>query len=97
MHNMFVLSIQGIAQLLERLTAMAHCPKRTHNDAFYVAVDHCFAVKGQGTVLTGTILNGSIEVGQVGSTSSALCLHCALQKCSRWHRSLTAGVTAFCH
>jgi selenocysteine-specific translation elongation factor len=82
MYITFVLSVQGIAQLLERLTAMAHCPKRTHNDAFYMAVDHCFAVKGQGTVLTGTVLNGSIEVGQVGSTSSthsALCLHCALQ------------------
>jgi selenocysteine-specific elongation factor len=68
--NMFVLTVQGIAQLLEQLTARAHCPKRTHNDAFYMAVDHCFAVKGQGTVLTGTILDGSIEVGQVITSSS---------------------------
>jgi selenocysteine-specific translation elongation factor len=67
----FVFFEQGIAQLLERLTATAHCPKRTHNDAFYMAVDHCFAVKGQGTVLTGTVLNGSIEVGQVSISSTA--------------------------
>jgi len=30
---------------------------------FLFAVDHCFAVKGQGTVLTGTVLNGSCKVG----------------------------------
>ena len=30
---------------------------------FLFAVDHCFAVKGQGTVLTGTVLSGSCKVG----------------------------------
>ena len=29
---------------------------------FLFAVDHCFALKGQGTVLTGTVLSGSIKV-----------------------------------
>lgn len=32
---------------------------------FYFAIDHCFAVKGHGTVLTGTVLSGSISVGQM--------------------------------
>ena len=31
---------------------------------FLFAVDHCFALKGQGTVLTGTVLSGSIKVGR---------------------------------
>lgn len=29
---------------------------------FLFSVDHCFALKGQGTVLTGTVLSGSIKV-----------------------------------
>ncbi len=28
-----------------------------------MAVDHCFAIKGKGTILTGTVLQGSIHVG----------------------------------
>ena len=28
------------------------------------AFDHCFSVKGQGTVLTGTVLQGRVEAGQ---------------------------------
>lgn len=30
-----------------------------------MAVDHCFAIKGVGTVLTGTILQGTLSVNQV--------------------------------
>lgn len=26
------------------------------------AVDHCFPIKGQGTVLTGTVLSGTVKV-----------------------------------
>jgi selenocysteine-specific elongation factor len=32
---------------------------------FVFAVDHCFQVKGQGTVLTGTVLQGQIGVNEV--------------------------------
>lgn len=28
-----------------------------------MSVDHCFSIKGQGTVMTGTILSGSIGLG----------------------------------
>ncbi|KAF8060496.1 Eefsec [Scenedesmus sp. PABB004] len=31
---------------------------------FLFAIDHCFAVKGQGTVLTGTVLQGGCRVGE---------------------------------
>ena len=31
---------------------------------FVYAVDHCFALKGKGTILTGTVLNGSIRIGE---------------------------------
>jgi len=32
---------------------------------FYFAIDHCFALKGRGTVLTGTVLSGSVSVNDV--------------------------------
>lgn len=28
-----------------------------------MAVDHCFSIKGQGTVMTGTILSGCVSIG----------------------------------
>ncbi|OEU08059.1 P-loop containing nucleoside triphosphate hydrolase protein [Fragilariopsis cylindrus CCMP1102] len=35
------------------------------NSNFYFAIDHCFPIKGMGTVLTGTCLNGSINVNDI--------------------------------
>lgn len=32
---------------------------------FYFAIDHCFPIKGMGTVLTGTCLSGSIRVNDI--------------------------------
>ena len=32
---------------------------------FVFAVDHCFPIKGQGTVMTGTVLQGSTKIGEV--------------------------------
>ena len=33
---------------------------------FVFAVDHCFPIKGQGTVMTGTVLQGGTRIGEVG-------------------------------
>lgn len=33
------------------------------NAPFYLVVDHCFQLKGKGTVLTGTVMSGSCAVG----------------------------------
>lgn len=35
---------------------------------FVFAVDHCFTITGQGTILTGTVLSGTTSVGQVTCT-----------------------------
>eukprot|EP00698_Gefionella_okellyi_P019832 TRINITY_DN6144_c0_g1_i2.p1 TRINITY_DN6144_c0_g1~~TRINITY_DN6144_c0_g1_i2.p1 ORF type:complete len:333 (-),score=78.06 TRINITY_DN6144_c0_g1_i2:726-1724(-) len=37
-------------------------PVRSDTGPFLFAVDHCFLVKGQGTVLTGTVLAGKVSV-----------------------------------
>ena len=39
-------------------------PSGASQEDLVYAVDHCFAIKGQGTVLTGTVLQGTLRVGQ---------------------------------
>ena len=34
------------------------------NQPFQFAIDHCFQIKGQGTVMTGTVLGGQVKVGE---------------------------------
>lgn len=38
---------------------------RNVKDDFVFAVDHCFPLKGQGTILTGTVLQGQISINKV--------------------------------
>ncbi|CAM9216778.1 unnamed protein product [Ectocarpus fasciculatus] len=54
---------EGIAEVVSTLTSMVKTiPVRNTTAPFYFAVDHCFAIKGHGTVLTGTVLSGSVSV-----------------------------------
>lgn len=52
----------NINDLMTTLTQSAFIPKRDSKGSLLFAVDHCFPIKGQGTVLTGTILQGQISV-----------------------------------
>lgn len=45
------------------LKSQAYLPSRDPSGPFLMAVDHCFSIKGQGTVMTGTILSGSVSLG----------------------------------
>ncbi|KII69097.1 Selenocysteine-specific elongation factor [Thelohanellus kitauei] len=37
-------------------------PQRS-SGSFLFCVDHCFVIKGQGTVMTGTVIQGSLKIG----------------------------------
>lgn len=52
-----------VGALISTLVDFARPPVRDDSGPFLFAVDHCFAVRGHGTVLTGTVLAGSISVG----------------------------------
>ena len=54
----------GLEALTAQLVASAPLPKRdiVSKDKFLFSVDHCFVLKGQGTVMTGTVLRGSVAV-----------------------------------
>jgi selenocysteine-specific elongation factor len=52
--------------LIETLRNVTFVPsKRAESGQFLFAVDHCFQIKGQGTVMTGTVLSGSVKVNDV--------------------------------
>ncbi|KAF7208623.1 selenocysteine-specific elongation factor [Nothobranchius furzeri] len=53
---------QGVPDLMELLKKQTYLPKRDPKGDLLMAVDHCFSIRGQGTVLTGTILQGSLAV-----------------------------------
>ena len=57
---------EGIGEVVSLLKASVKAiPARNTTAPFYFAVDHCFAVKGHGTVLTGTVLSGSVSIHDV--------------------------------
>jgi len=49
---------------IERLREMTILPRRSDEGPFLMSIDHCFPIKGQGTVLTGTILSGCVKVNE---------------------------------
>nr|BCL66109.1 eukaryotic elongation factor [Volvox africanus] len=55
----------GIADLKAALVAMVPPVPRIITSPFLFAIDHCFPMKGHGSVLTGTVLQGSISVNEV--------------------------------
>ena len=58
------MNLQG---LLDLLNSKIQPPNRDRimNSKFHFAIDHCFPIKGQGTVMTGTCLAGSIKVNDI--------------------------------
>ena len=53
---------EGVENLVDVISKNVVLRKRDVEGPFIFAVDHCFAIRGQGTVLTGTCLAGSIGV-----------------------------------
>lgn len=55
----------GLTALVDSISHHAYLPDRAETGSALFSVDHCFSMKGQGTVLTGTLLQGSIKVGDM--------------------------------
>ena len=54
----------GVAALRTHLQAVAqNQPARAHGGLFRLAVDRVFTLPGQGTVVTGTVFGGQVQVG----------------------------------
>ena len=56
----------GMSQLVDRILDQTYLPERKGSSSPAVfSVDHCFSVKGSGTVMTGTLLQGTVKVGDM--------------------------------
>mmetsp|Transcript_138852 Transcript_138852/g.443301 ORF Transcript_138852/g.443301 Transcript_138852/m.443301 type:complete len:675 (+) Transcript_138852:47-2071(+) len=55
----------GMDELVETLKSNLEMPQRDKTGPFMFSFDHAFAIKGQGTVMTGTVLSGSVKPGQI--------------------------------
>lgn len=53
----------GVEELKHALRAQLTAPDRDVSGPFRFAIDHCFAIPGNGTILTGTMLAGTLAVG----------------------------------
>lgn len=53
---------QGVPELIQLLKAQTYLPQRDPGGDLLMAVDHCFSIRGQGTVMTGTVLQGALSV-----------------------------------
>jgi selenocysteine-specific elongation factor len=55
---------QGLPEFVDALDDIgAQVPNRPPTDIFRLPVDRVFSMKGFGTVITGTLISGSVEVG----------------------------------
>lgn len=45
-----------------QVKATVELPARRDSGPFFFSIDHCFPIKGQGTVVTGTVLSGTVKV-----------------------------------
>ncbi|OQV19801.1 Selenocysteine-specific elongation factor [Hypsibius exemplaris] len=52
----------GMEDLLRTLSAATIIPHRDPTGSLLFSVDHCFTIRGQGTVMTGTVLAGTAKV-----------------------------------
>lgn len=55
----------GIENLIDVIQNEVRIPNRNINGPLYYAIDHCFQIKGHGTVLTGTVLSGSVSLNSI--------------------------------
>ena len=55
----------GLQELIDTLSSCCYRPQRDADGTFVFAVDHCFSVRGHGTVMTGTVVSGSVTVNDV--------------------------------
>ncbi|XP_034231795.1 selenocysteine-specific elongation factor [Thrips palmi] len=50
----------GLDALLQSMKDMASLPTKRQERPFVFAVDHCFNIRGLGTIMTGTVLQGKV-------------------------------------
>lgn len=53
----------NITEFMNVCKQNSYVPVRDPKAPFLFAVDHCFSIRGQGTICTGTVLQGQVKIG----------------------------------
>lgn len=56
------LSNMGGKELMEAIRKVQDLPVRSGDGPLRLSADHCFSIKGKGTIVTGTVLQGTVKV-----------------------------------
>jgi selenocysteine-specific elongation factor len=59
------LASSGVDTLVDLIKRSVKLPRRDTTSPLYFAVDHCFPIKGHGTVVTGTVLSGTVGINDM--------------------------------
>jgi selenocysteine-specific elongation factor len=67
LNNSPIVAVSGhseinLDKLIETLVDSVEIPQRASKNPFLFSFDHCFSIKGSGTVFTGTVLDGSLKI-----------------------------------
>ena len=59
------LASEGIDDMITAILEQVEIPDRNRGALkdFLFAIDHCFSIKGKGTIVTGTVLAGQAAIG----------------------------------
>ena len=55
-------SISKLLEVFEKISEFLDRQNLSKSD-FLMSINHCFPVKGSGTIFTGTVLSGSVKIG----------------------------------
>ncbi len=59
-------SALNLNEFISTLQSLVYIPQRSPDGPLVFSVDHCFSIRGQGTIMTGTVLSGSVRINDVG-------------------------------
>eukprot|EP00921_Rhytidocystis_pertsovi_P000123 GHVQ01000266.1.p1 GENE.GHVQ01000266.1~~GHVQ01000266.1.p1 ORF type:complete len:652 (-),score=105.84 GHVQ01000266.1:386-2341(-) len=62
---------EGLDELVQAISKHVYIPKRDSSGPLCFVYDHCFNIKGQGSVLTGTVTSGKVSVGDTVEESAS--------------------------
>lgn len=87
-----------INQLMNNIVKQTDLAERKDSDPFFFMIDHCFSVKGKGTVVTGTVLQGKVKKGdeielpEIGFKNKVKSIQMFRKDIAEIHRGDRAGI-----
>jgi selenocysteine-specific elongation factor len=87
--------IDGLMNTIIKQTDLS---ERKDDDPFFFMIDHCFSVKGKGTVVTGTVLQGKVKKGdeielpEIGFKNKIKSMQMFRKDIAEIHRGDRAGI-----